>query len=228
LPAATTLVEAILDDWLTYHPEQFRDRRIRQLHPDEIEWYNERNEDVLVGVVKKDNQQKRWELIKEEGFYHMPGDQATQRKLSVDYIAFFFSKGSDKRLNCTDYSEGHILYYAEVKNTKIVKRKDIPIPSSRAGSGEEPYVKFELEPKIHKLDKPILNLDGDLVTFRFGTLYTLKRAEYLPELYLTDPTLQKEWRDIQQKVENLRPRVKGWDKDDFGNYEAEIEFEKRE
>ncbi|MFB6291089.1 MAG: hypothetical protein ABEJ25_05100, partial [Candidatus Bipolaricaulia bacterium] len=119
------------------------------------------------------------------------------------------------------------LYYAKVKNTKIVKRKDIPIPSSVGGSDEEPYVKFELGPKIHELDKPILNLDGDLVTFRFGTLYTLRRAEYLVELYLTDPTLQKEWRDIQQRGENLRPYVSGWKKDDFGNYEAEIEFEEQ-
>ena len=225
MPATTTLVDAILDDWLTYHPEQFRDRRIRQLHPDEIDWYNERSEDVLVGVVNKENQQKRWELITEEGFYHMPGDQATQRKLSVDYMAFFFSSGSHKKLNCTDYPGGHILYYAKVKNTKIVKREDIPIPSSQGASGEKPYVKFELEPKIRKLDKPILNADRNSVIFRFGTLYTLKRAEILPELYLTDPVLQKEWRDIKQREENLRPRVKGWNKDDFGNYEAEIEFE---
>ncbi|MBS3788110.1 hypothetical protein KGY79_07965, partial [Candidatus Bipolaricaulota bacterium] len=113
--------------------------------------------------------------MKAEHYYHMPGDQATQRKLSVDYIAFFFSSGSHKKLNCTGYPGGHILYYAKVKNTKIVKREDIPIPSSRTVSGEDPYVKFELEPRIRELNKPILNLDGDPVTFRFGTLYTLKR-----------------------------------------------------
>jgi len=40
--------------------------------------------------------------------------------------------------------------------------------------------------------------------------------------------LQREWRDIQERRENLRPYVDGWDKDDFGNYDAEIEFEEQD
>jgi len=228
LPATTTLVDAILDDWLTYHPEQFRDRRIRQLHPDEIDWYNERNKDVLIGVVPNNGTQKqRWKLITENTYYHMPAEQATQRKLSVDYIAFFFPQDTNENLDATNYPGGHIQYYAKVNNTKIVNRKEIPITSSRKSQPEEPYVKFLLEPQIHKLDHPIVNKDGDPVTFRFGTLYTLKRARTLPELYLTDPNLQKEWLDVKQKNGHIRPYVAGWKKDNFGNYDAKIEFEKK-
>lgn len=222
LPNTEELVESILQDWVKYHPEQFRDRRIRQLHPEEIDWYDERSKDVLVGTVPPDDQKERWRLIKEENYYHMPASRASQRKLSVDYLAFFFGEGSDRNIEEVTRSDGHIPFYVKVENTTIVKRKKIPIPSSRA-EPNEPYVKFEIK-DYQELDNPIINTYGDPVDFRFGTLYTLKRANTLPELYITDPSQQKRWRDIKNKTNNARPLVEDWNKDQLGNYTADIEF----
>ncbi|HTU01067.1 MAG TPA: hypothetical protein VMG58_04595 [Candidatus Sulfotelmatobacter sp.] len=115
------------------------------------------------------------ELIRREGYYHVPASAIAARRSSVDTIAFYEAAS---RFG----GPGAIRHFAQVRRVSQVPRRSLPGLTWPGRRGEDTiYYRFDLGPLL-VLPRPIMNPDKRRVVFRFSDLDRLLHAETLRDL----------------------------------------------
>jgi len=124
------------------------------------------------------------ELIRREGYYHVPVSAIAADRSGVETIAFYEA--------ASRFGEpGAIRHFAQVRQVRQVPRRALPGLSWPGRYGDDTlYYRFDLGPLL-SLTRPILNPERRRVVFQFSDLDRLRQAETLRDL---------------RRVERPRPR----------------------
>jgi len=115
------------------------------------------------------------ELIRREGYYHVPVSAIAAHRCSVHTIAFYEAAS---RFG----GSAAIRHFAEVRRVSQVPRRSLPGLTWPGRRGEETlYYRFDLGPVL-ALPQPITNPDRRRVVFRFSDLDRLRQAGTLRDL----------------------------------------------
>lgn len=202
LPTNTKLIEEYLESLIVQSGETIFDKSIEYSLKDRQIKQKQANEIVLIGVVKHKLEQLK-QILKYK-YYHIPKSSISSNKLKANFIALFEGKSDENKY-------GLIRYYAKIKEIKEVKGKDLRGVTWNNEPNKEYYV-YELE-NIYELRTPILNKErwlskkADIITFRFGTLYSLLNANTIPELLITSERDKRLWDELKNRAVNFDVRI---------------------
>lgn len=196
LPSATKLMEEFLDELIgESHISSFQ-RALEQVGKEyyiKKEYFKDRN--VLIALLRNKEQLN---IIKENRFYHIPIKNIKINKHKIKKIGIYQSKKLFKK-------DAGILYYADVINYDIVKRKDIKeIPKNFKSfeEKEELYIKFQLS-NLKKLNNKIEIKNHNFGIMMYTTDYLLKNSEISSELCIKS---EQEFR-LWQEIKNLHKEI---------------------
>ncbi|MGL5330123.1 MAG: nuclease domain-containing protein, partial [Peptostreptococcaceae bacterium] len=139
---------------------------------DENDYYKFKNKNVMIVNTKDKN---HFDIYKENRFYHIPIKSLSNVKLGVEYLAFYQPKS-------TFGDDSGIYYFAKIKDFYRYKRSECKeIRCGEAKSNNE-YIRFELD-EFESIG-PILSGDIAPIVVNYTTMYLLKNARHMHELYL--------------------------------------------
>ena len=101
--------------------------------------------------------------------------------MGIEYLAFYQPKDKSKSTNNFDSDYG-IEYYAKIKDYYEYERKDCTELKCNTQKENEIYIRIELD-EFEKLS-PIKRVEYGIRTINYTTLYLLKNANTMHELYL--------------------------------------------
>lgn len=125
--------------------------------------------DVLVGSFRNERQ---YQINFDQKFYHTAERNVPPDKFPVRYIALYRPKA---------WANAGILYYGEVTDTTLVKRKRIPVPMT-VNNGEEWYYCFKVT-EWKALPAPIAVKGEGVYTPKYTHLFLLKNCRQSYELF---------------------------------------------
>lgn len=150
---------------------------------------------ALVGIVPRRN---LWDVIRKEGWYHIPVEAAPRNVSFAKYIAFYFPKafGAEQRHK--------VNYYADVRKVNIIKRIQLFPRESSHKRAQKDYYQFHIG-QIKKLPKPIPSRKWRRIIHIPTTYQKLFAAEEINDLYDTSPLEDKMHRAMKEsKIEAER------------------------
>ncbi|MCT8977900.1 restriction endonuclease-like protein [Clostridium sp. CX1] len=136
----------------------------------EDDYYKFKNTNVMVANV---SDREHLKVYIKDKFYHIPAKVLSNVRLGVEYIAFYQSK------NYFGDNSG-VYYYGKIKEIGRYKRKDCAELALKKGSGEEEYLRFELDEILPV--GPISTVEYGVELITYTTMYLLKNAETIHEL----------------------------------------------
>ena len=162
---------------------------------------------MLVGSLKKKSQ---LDFILENNVYYMPFVEKVMGK-ELNYVAIFQSKNKFGE-------KSGVKYYASIKNIAVVKRKEIPFPTSR--NPEQRYILFNLK-EWNELDS-VIKSEGYGVSG--SHIYTndmlLKKADTLPELSIKSMREWRIWLELKRMKKEIKIKIKNNKLRDLENIEG--------
>ena len=136
------------------------------------DYYKFKNQNVMI-VNTKDP--VHFEVYKKNRFYHIPTKTLSKIRLGVEYLAFYQPKGK--------FKQNHgIYYFAKIKDLYKYERGKCRELKCSASKSKEIYIRFELED--FKSIGPIGSVEHGPLVVNYTTLYLLKNASTMHELYL--------------------------------------------
>ena len=142
---------------------------------EENDYYKFKNKNVMIVNVKD---KEHFDAYKKNNFYHIPKSTLSKVDINVQYLAFYQSKKSFK-------DDSGIYYCAKIKDIYEYKRGNcLELKCSNKSKIDDTYIRFNLE-KFEKVG-PIDIVEYGTVTFNYTTMYLLKNAETMHELYLNN------------------------------------------
>ena len=147
------------------------------------------NHPALVGLVPRKN---LWNIIREQGWYHIPSKSAPKNATFAEYLGFYFPSIFGKELRYK------VNFYAKVKKVDIVKRiKLFPNEKEHKRANEE-YFQFHLG-KIKELPKSIPSLRWRRIVHIPTSCEKLFSAKEINDLYDTSPLEEKMYLEMQKR-----------------------------
>lgn len=157
---------------------------------------------VLVGPLPHGPRQL--DVVKAQGFYHIPVAAIPPERLPVDYVALYEPAGA------FGHPQGFIRYYARVLGTQTVARRELPVlPWAGRGRPTDRYYRLDLEP-LAELGSPVVNAGGGRVGFRYTRLAALLRARVVEQLALFHVAEQSLWAALEEAGIPFRIEVAGY------------------
>ncbi len=155
-------IYSVADDSLqnTYYPS------VAVTGSDAVDWHVQ---DVLVGSFRNEEQ---FRINYRRRFYHTAVKNIVPSQLPVRYVAMCRQK---------TWENPGIQYYGEVTETRIVKRRDIPVPTKR-NSAEEPYFLFSIR-RWEALPAAIAIKEEGVYVPRSTNLFLLRNCRRSFELF---------------------------------------------
>lgn len=145
---------------------------------EEDDYYKFKNKNVMIVNTKDKN---HFDIYKENRFYHIPKKSLSKLNIGVEYLAFYQpidNSSSNNKFN-NDFS---IEYYAKIKDYYEYERGSCKEIKCKNGKEKDIYLRFELEE--FKSIGPINRVEYGTRTLNYTTLYLLKIATTMHELYL--------------------------------------------
>ena len=208
LPDSTELLADFLENIIDESAFSNYNRNLLPLGTEEFRPQAEFKIDLLLGSLSSKAQ---LDYILKEKIYYLPFQQ-TILNHNIEHIAIFQSKSKFG-------DQSGIKYYAEVKNIKIVKRKDIDFPSSRS-TGDADYLLFEVE-KWQQLGKKITTEGyGVSGSHIYSNYMLLKKADTLPELSIRSLKEWRLWLELKRVKEEINILVKNKNLDKINRIEG--------
>ena len=135
-----------------------------------------KHENVMVANVKDG---EHLQAYVENKFFHIPTKTLTHVRPGIEYIAFYFGKGSRPLADeQKEYVPG-VGYYGKIISSEIYSRDECrELPRS----SKESYIRFELE-NIEEVG-PIATVEYGVRNMMYTTLYLLENADNVHELKL--------------------------------------------
>ena len=141
---------------------------------EEDDYYKFKNKNIMI-VNAKDK--IHFEKYKKNCFYHIPKKTLSKVRLGIDYIAFYQPKTTFKE-------ESGIYYFAKIKDIIEYKRGECLELTCEKSKELDEYIRFELE-ELVKIG-PISSVEYGPVNVNYTTMYLLKNATTMHELYMKD------------------------------------------
>jgi len=146
-----------------------------------------------VGVVPR---KELWDIIQNQGWYHIPVESSPRNLLEIKYLSFYFPSVFGEKL------QYQVIYYAPVFKIDIAKRiqlfPDEPLNPRR----DKDYYQIHIG-KISELPRPILSKRFRRIVHIPTTLERLFSAYEINELYKTSPIEDKMYKGLKRK--NISP-----------------------
>ncbi len=145
---------------------------------EENDYYKFKNKNVMI-VNTKDKD--HFDIYKKHRFYHIPKSSISKIDLGIEYLAFYQPKDKPKSINRFDSNYG-IEYYAKIKDYYEYERKSCSEIKCTSGKENDIYIRIELD-DFEKVG-PIKRIEYGTRIVNYTTLYLLKNANTMHELYL--------------------------------------------
>ena len=137
---------------------------------DHIKDVNWDETEVLVGSLKSE---KQFNINLDKKFYYTPLDNV-KKGVKIEYVALYQSIA-------TFGESAGIKYYGKVKEKHVVKRRDIPVETTR-DNGNEKYALFVVD-EWQTLSDKIAVLGEGVYKPRYTNLFLLQNCSYTYELF---------------------------------------------
>ena len=168
LPSATSLVKEMLDELISDSPDSAFERATLPVGIEsKLAKVNWKKRDVLVGTLK---QKEDLNICLDNNCYFIPASRIDDDNLPVHYVAIYQTKALFG-------SEAQILYYGEVKSTRLVTQNDIP---DIKDDENELYYWFNIK-EWKKLNKSIVPKERGSTSV-FTNYFLLTHSSEVPEL----------------------------------------------
>lgn len=177
LPGSTSLMKKHLCDIIN---ESYMEAiNNNPVFDEEDDYYKFKNKNVMIVNTKDKN---HFDVYKENRFYHIPKKSLSKLNIGVEYLAFYqpMDKSNSSNKFNNDFS---IEYYAKIKDYYEYKRIDCKELKCAQGKENDIYLRFELD-EFKKVG-PIHRVEYGIRTLNYTTLYLLKTATTMHELYLS-------------------------------------------
>ena len=140
---------------------------------DEAEdYYRFKNQNVMIVNSKDIN---HFNAYKQHKFYHIPKKTLSKVKLGIEYLAFYQPKSKFEE-------NSGVYYFAKIKDTYEYERGSCSELNCDIKKEKDLYIRFELD-KFEKVGH-ISSVEYGTVTVNYTTMYLLKNASTMHELYL--------------------------------------------
>lgn len=147
---------------------------------------------------------RQLDVVKAEGFYHIPVAAIPAERLPADYVALYEPAGA------FGHPQGLIRYYARVLGTHTVLRCELPpLPWAGRGRPTDRYYRLDLDPLV-ELGSPIVNAGGGRVGFRYTCLTALLGARVVEQLALFHMAERSLWAALEEAGIPFRIEVAGY------------------
>ena len=177
LPGSTSLMKKHLCDIIN---ESYMEAiNNNPVFDEEDDYYKFKNKNVMIVNTKDKN---HFDVYKENRFYHIPKKSLSKLNIGVEYLAFYQPMDKSDSSNKFNNDFG-IEYYAKIKDYYEYKRIDCKELKCTHGKENDIYLRFELD-ELKKVG-PIHRVEYGIRTLNYTTLYLLKTATTMHELYLS-------------------------------------------
>ncbi len=150
------------------------------------DYYRFKNKNVMV-VNTKDKE--HFEAYKNNRFYHIPASTLSNVNLGIEYLAFYQPKSKFG-------DDSGIYYYSRIKEYYKYKRSECSELKSNESNASDIYIRFELDE--FKYIGSISSVEHAPIVFNYTTLYLLKNASTMHELYLKNRKEVKVYKVLKQ------------------------------
>lgn len=177
LPGSTSLMKKHLCDIIN---ESYMEAiNNNPVFDEEDDYYKFKNKNVMIVNTKDKN---HFDVYKENRFYHIPKKSLSKLNIRVEYLAFY--QPIDKSNSSNKFnSDFGIEYYAKIKDYYEYERGSCKELKCDNGKENDIYLRFELD-ELKKVG-PIHRVEYGIRTLNYTTLYLLKTATTMHELYLS-------------------------------------------
>jgi len=163
------------------------DRQAEEAAPEEIP--------VLVAIM---NNQRDFEIARQEGWYRIPVKHAP-RRLGAEYLAFYQTKAFGE--------EGWAVnYYAPIRRIHLMQRRDLLPQEADHPRADDWYYRIEIGP-LQRLPHPIPSRRLRRITFIPTTLARLLSAQEINDLWLGSEEEERLWEAFKQNGLAVERRV---------------------
>lgn len=175
LPGQTRMVEEFLAELLNWPDVKHVEQAILPRGHDVFWGRRYRDEPVLIGTLGTTKRMERLAFAREKGYYHIPVESLSSKRLGFQYVAFF--------------ADGKIEYYAKVEKIVVKQERELEgittLRPLRSPGGSKLYYQVILEEgSWRKFPRPITNPRRRRVNFEDTTLEALLTARTIDELKL--------------------------------------------
>ena len=187
LPSATSLVKEMLDELISDSPDSAFERATLPVGIEsKLAKVNWKRRDVLVGTLKH---KEDLNICLDNNCYFIPASRIDDDNLPVHYVAIYQTRALFG-------SEAQILYYGEVKSTRLVKQSDIP---NMKNEGEELYYRFNIK-EWKTLNKPITPKERGSASM-FTNYFLLTHSSEVPELFLKSEEEYRFFHELKRRTD---------------------------
>ena len=177
LPGSTSLMKKHLCDIIN---ESYMEAiNNNPVFDEEDDYYKFKNKNVMIVNTKDKN---HFDVYKENRFYHIPKKSLSKLNIGVEYLAFYQPMDKSDSSNKFNNDFG-IEYYAKIKDYYEYERGSCKELKCDNGKENDIYLRFELD-ELKKVG-PIHRVEYGIRTLNYTTLYLLKTATTMHELYLS-------------------------------------------
>ena len=177
LPGSTSLMKKHLCDIIN---ESYMEAiNNNPVFDEEDDYYKFKNKNVMIVNTKDKN---HFDVYKENRFYHIPKKSLSKLNIGVEYLAFYQPIDKSNSSNKFNNDFG-IEYYAKIKDYYEYERGSCKELKCDNGKENDIYLRFELD-EFKKVG-PIHRVEYGIRTLNYTTLYLLKTATTMHELYLS-------------------------------------------
>ena len=177
LPGSTSLMKKHLCDIIN---ESYMEAiNNNPVFDEEDDYYKFKNKNVMIVNTKDKN---HFDVYKENRFYHIPKKSLSKLNIGVEYLAFYQPIDKSNSSNKFNNDFG-IEYYAKIKDYYEYERGSCKELKCDNGKENDIYLRFELD-ELKKVG-PIHRVEYGIRTLNYTTLYLLKTATTMHELYLS-------------------------------------------
>ena len=177
LPGSTSLMKKHLCDIIN---ESYMEAiNNNPVFDEEDDYYKFKNKNVMIVNTKDKN---HFDVYKENRFYHIPKKSLSKLNIGVEYLAFYQPIDKSNSSNKFNNDFG-IEYYAKIKDYYEYERGSCKELKCTHGKENDIYLRFELD-ELKKVG-PIHRVEYGIRTLNYTTLYLLKTATTMHELYLS-------------------------------------------
>ncbi len=191
LPNSTRLITQHLKNIIEQSSLEARSNRVVIDEYDEYGKFKHKN--VMIVNVKDRNHLNAY---KENRFYHIPIENLSKLKSSIEYLAFYQPKGKGSK-NDKFLDEGGIRYYGKIESYREYIREDCSEIKVTPGTEKRKYIRIELE-DIKEISK-IEPIQYGVRLVSYTTMYLLKKAENIHELNIGS-SLELELYKVLKKI----------------------------
>lgn len=144
---------------------------------------------ALVGIVPRKN---LWNVIQEQGWYHIPVESAPKNASFAEYIAFYFPKIFNEK------ERYKVNYYANVQKVDIIKRIQLFPEEPDHKRAQKDYYQFRLG-QIRKLSHPIPSKRWRRIVHIPTSCQKLFSAQEINDLYDTSPLEETMYLEMKRR-----------------------------